>query len=102
MVDTVVHRPFQPAVHVQHYVNVNQTRLQSSGHRLNDGTIVFTVASTDDQQFVVQLVLANHVIKDQLIPNVQQGSLLPARSNVDHITSATYFYAEQTISTPTA
>ena len=67
VVDVVVHRPFQPAIRVQYHVDVNQTGLQGSGHWLNDGTIVFTVTSTDDQQFVVQLVLANHVIEDQLV-----------------------------------
>ena len=53
VVDVVVHRPLQPAVHVQHHVDVNQTGLQGGGHRFNDGTIVFTVTSTDDQQLVV-------------------------------------------------
>ena len=45
---------------------------------------------------------AHHAIQNEFIPCVQLGSLDLTRVAIDQSVTAAYFYAEQTISTPTA
>ena len=83
---------------VQFHFEMDQTGLHRRAHIVGDGPVGVEVASSDDHDLIVQLVQAHHAVEYQFIPYVQIRSLILSRI----INPATYFYVEQTISTPSA
>lgn len=67
MIQLLTCSPISPFLHINHQLQMEQTRLQSSAHRLHDGVVCLQVASTHHSDVLVQVIAAYHAIQNELV-----------------------------------